>query len=162
MRRRGVCPAVWLAMTIIFWQPGAAAAGDSAFPPEVKPMLEHLAIVSEMMRTCGHVRPDLTAQLHDAWAAWQERNARVAETLEALRQDAAGARSLKQVPARSPIAIPPAKAAEFVMAYNALKQTLRHQVEDQMRTGNMKFVRNCDEVLAQFWSGHFDYHSPKD
>jgi hypothetical protein len=136
-------------------------ARNSALPPDVKPMLEHLAIVSQMMRTCGHMRPDLAAQLHDAWTAWQMRNARVPETLDALRRDAAGATSQERVPAGSRIAISPAKAREFVIAYEALKQTLQHQVEDQMRMGDLNFVRNCDEVLAKFWSGRLDYHPPE-
>jgi hypothetical protein len=49
------------------------------------------------------------------------RNAQVSETLDALRQDAAGANSQDRVLAASPIAISPAKAREFVMAYAQLE-----------------------------------------
>jgi hypothetical protein len=158
MRRRGVYLAVWLAMTAICWQPRASAARNGALPPDLKPMLEHLAIVSEMMHVCGHMRPDLAPQLYDAWTAWQLRNARVPEILDALRQDAAGANSEEGAPAGPGIATSPAKAREFVMGYEALRQTLQYQVEDQLRTGNMKLVRNCDNVLAKFTSGRLDYH----
>jgi hypothetical protein len=84
-----------------------------------------------------------------------------AENTRRAAADAARANSQERAPAGSPIAISPAKAREFVMAYEALRQTLQHQVEDQMRMGNMKFVRNCDGVLAKFRSGRLDYHSPE-
>ena len=161
MRCRGGYKVVWFAMTAICWQPTASMACSSDLPPDVKPMLEHLAIVSQMMDTCGHTRPDLATQLNDAWVAWQARNARVPETLDALRQAAAGANSQERGPAGCPIAISPAKAREFVMAYEALRQTLQHQVEDQMRMGNLNFVSNCDDVLAKFWSGRLDYPPPQ-
>jgi hypothetical protein len=57
MRRRSVYPAVWFAMTVICCD--ASEARDNALPSDLKPMLEHLAIVSEMMRVGEHVRPDL-------------------------------------------------------------------------------------------------------
>jgi len=104
MRRQCGYTAVWFAMTAICWQPAASAARNSALPPDVKPMLEHLAIVSEMMRTCGHMRPDLAVQLHDAWMAWQMRNARVPKTLDALRETPPGqtARNVRRRDLRSP------------------------------------------------------------
>ncbi|MBO0738628.1 MAG: hypothetical protein J2P48_18990 [Alphaproteobacteria bacterium] len=146
-------------MTIICRHADANEACDSGLPPDVKPMLAHLAIVSEMMRTCGHVRPDLAAPLHDAWAAWQVRNARVLEILDTLRQDADRANSPKRAPPGAPLAKSRAEASELVMGYEALKETLQHQVEDQVRKGNMRFVGNCDEVLAKFSSGRLDYHT---
>jgi hypothetical protein len=123
-------------------------------------MLEHAAIVSEMMRACGHARSDLAVQLRAAGAAWWIRNANVREVLAALTQDAAGVMSGRGGLTPSPSAVSPAKAAEILDAYNALRGALRRQVEEQAQRGNKSFVRNCDEMLAKLSSGALDYRLP--
>jgi hypothetical protein len=37
---------------------------------------------------------------------------------------------------------------------------LADEVEEQAQMDNLKFVRDCDEVLANLSSGHLDYRSP--
>ena len=56
-------------------------------------MLEHAAIVAEMMHACRHTRSDLAARLSEAWSAWWIRNGRVQQALAALTNDAAGVRA---------------------------------------------------------------------
>jgi hypothetical protein len=56
--------------------------------------------------------------------------------------------------------VSPAEATEILDAYQTLQKMLRRQVRAQLRAGNMKLVRNCDEVLEKFISGQLDYHSP--
>jgi hypothetical protein len=123
-------------------------------------MLEHAAIVSEMMRACGHTRSDFAVQLRAARAAWWIRNASVREVLAGLTKDAAGAMREHGGLAPSPSAVSRARAAEVLDAYKALRVALRRHVEEQAQRGNMNFVRNCDEVLAKLSSGALDYRPP--
>ena len=62
---------VWAAMmiTMICCPAVLVAAGDNTLPPDLKPMLEHAAIVAEMMHACRHTRSDLAARLSEAWSA---------------------------------------------------------------------------------------------
>jgi hypothetical protein len=138
----------------------SGAAGDDTFPPDIKPMLEHVAILLEMMRACIHVRPDLAAQLRDAWSAWSVRNASVQETLAKLRQDATAENSKEDAPQPYLSVVSRSEAARILNAYKASRITLRDQVEEQAQLGNMKFVSNCDEVLAKMSSGRLDYRPP--
>src|SRR5437588_6745759 len=78
MRRQGRNLAVWAGMMMLCYPAGPRAAEGNILPPDLKPMLEHAAIVSEMMRACGHARSDLAVQLRAARAAWWIRNARAA------------------------------------------------------------------------------------
>jgi alkanesulfonate monooxygenase SsuD/methylene tetrahydromethanopterin reductase-like flavin-dependent oxidoreductase (luciferase family) len=158
MRRRCRYLIVWAAMTMIIvnW-PVSAASGDNPPPPDVKPMLAHAAIVAEMMHACGHARTDLAARLADAWAAWWTRNGKVQQTLAALRKSATTVRSEERAPEISQSHISAAEAGEILAAYKRLRQSLRQQVEEQVQNGNMKFVGNCDEVLAKLTSGRLDY-----
>jgi hypothetical protein len=57
----------------------------------------------------------------------------------------------------SPSVISRREAAEILDGYRALRLSLRHQVEEQAQRGNLRFVRNCDEVLTNLSSGHLDY-----
>jgi len=61
MRRRCRCFIFWVAMmmTVICCPEVLVAAGDNTLPPDLKPMLEHAAIVAEMMHACRHTRSDL-------------------------------------------------------------------------------------------------------
>jgi hypothetical protein len=142
MRRRDGNLAAWAAMMMMLCYPaGSCAAGGNIFPPDLKPMLEHAAIVSEMMRACGHMRSDLAVQLGAARAAWWIRNARVREALAELKEDAAGATSKEGTLEPSPPVVSPAKAAAIMDAYKALRESLRQQVEEQALRGNMAQLR---------------------
>src|ERR1700746_2424900 len=149
---------VWatMAMTMIDG-PISAAPGDNTLPPDLKPMLTHAAIVAERMHACGHTRPDLAARLADAWSAWWARNAKVEQTLAALRQRATAVRREERAPEISQLHISPAEAGEILAAYKRLRQLLRREVEEQAQQGNMKFADNCDDVLAKLMSGRLDY-----
>ena len=113
------------------------AAGDSTLPPDLKPMLEHAAIVAEMMHACRHTRSDLAARLSEAWSAWWTRNGRVQQALAALTNDAAGVRSEDGAPEISRSLVSPAEAGEILAAYKRLRQLLRRQVAEQAQLGNM-------------------------
>jgi hypothetical protein len=145
-----------MAMTMIDL-PVSAAPGDNALPPDLEPMLAHAAIIAEMMHACGHTRTDLAAQLADAWSAWLARNAKVQQTLAALRKKASAVRSAERAPEISQLHISPAEAGEILAAYKRLRQLLRRQVDEQAQQGNMKFAGNCDDVLAKLMSGRLDY-----
>ena len=97
-------------MTMICCPAPFVAAGDNTLPPELKAMLEHAAIVTEMMHACRHTRSDLAARLSEAWSAWWTRNDRVRQSLAALTNDAAGVRSEDGAPEISrSLASPPTK-----------------------------------------------------
>jgi hypothetical protein len=160
MRRQGRNLALWAGMMMLCYPAGSRAAEGRILPPDLKPMLDHAAIVSEMMRACGHMRSDLAVQLRAAGAAWWIRNARVQKALAELTEDAARASSKDGGLAPSPSAVSPAKAAEIMGAYKALREVLRRQIEDQVQRGNLNFVRNCDEVLVKLSSGALDYQLP--
>ncbi len=157
MHRRSRNLAAWAAMIMLCYPAGSGAAEGSILPPDLKPMLEHAAIVSEMICACGHTRSDLAVQLRAARAAWWIRNARVQKALAQLTEDAAGATSKDHGLAPSPSALLPPKAIEILDAYKALRKSLRRQVEERAQRGNMNFMRNCDEVLVKLTSGALDY-----
>ena len=133
------------------------AAGDNTLPPDLKPMLEHAAIVAEMIHACRHTRSDLAVRLSEAWSAWWTRHGRVQQALAALTNDAAGVRSEYGTPEISRSLVSPAEAGEILAAYKRLRQLLRRQVAEQVQLGNEKFVGNCDDVLAKLGSGRLDY-----
>jgi hypothetical protein len=160
MRRQGKNLVLWAGMVMLCYPAGPRAAEGNILPPDLKPMLEHAAIVSEMMRACGHTRSDLAVQLRAARAAWWIRNARVQQALTELTKDAAGARSKDSGLAPSQSAVSPAKAAEIMGAYKALREGLRRQVEEQVQRGNLNFMHNCDQVLVKLSSGALDYRPP--
>ena len=68
MRRQGKTWPRGPAMMLLCYLARSGAEG-SILPPDLKPMLEHAAIVSEIMRICGHTRSDLAVQLRAARAA---------------------------------------------------------------------------------------------
>ena len=144
-------------MTMICCPAPFVAAGDNTLPPELKAMLEHAAIVAEMMHACRHTRSDLAARLSEAWSAWWTRNGRVRQSLAALTNDAAGVRSKDGAPEISRLLASPEEAGEILAAYKRLRQLLRRQVAEQVQLGNEKFVGNCDDVLAKLGSGRLDY-----
>jgi hypothetical protein len=150
---------VWAAIitTMICCPAVLVAAGDNTLPPDLKPMLEHAAIVAEMMHACRHTRSDLAVRLSEAWSAWWTRNGRVQQALAALTNDAAGVRSEDGAPEISGSLVSPAEAGEVLAAYKRLRQLLRRQVAEQAQLGNMNFVGNCDDVLAKLTSGLLDY-----
>jgi hypothetical protein len=79
-------------------------------------MLEHAAIVAEMMHACRHTRSDLAARLSEAWSAWWIRNGRVQQALAALTNDAAGVQSEDGAPEISRSLVSPAEAGEILAA----------------------------------------------
>jgi hypothetical protein len=50
--------------------------------------------------------------------------------------------------------------AQLLDGYKAVRLSLRHEVEEQAQMDSLKFVRDCDEVLADLSSGHLDYRLP--
>jgi hypothetical protein len=150
---------VWAAIitTMICCPAVLVAAGDNTLPPDLKPMLEHAAIVAEMMHACRHTRSDLAVRLSEAWSAWWTRNGRVQQALAALTNDAAGVGSEDGAPEISGSLVSPAEAGEVLAAYKRLRQLLRRQVAEQAQLGNMNFVGNCDDVVAKLTSGLLDY-----
>jgi hypothetical protein len=147
-------------LTIVHRPAVLVSAGDNTLPPDLKPMLEHAAIVEEMMHACCHARSDLAVQLGEEWAAWWTRNATLQQALAALRKDAARGESKEDAPNISPAAASAAQAGEILNAYRELRRLLRRQVEEQVQLGNMKFVGNCDDVLAKLAGGRLDYRPP--
>ena len=138
MRRHCRYLIVWAAMAMtIIDGPVSAAPGDNSLPPDLKPMLAHAAIVAEMMHVRGHTRTDLATRLADAWSAWWARNAKVQQTLAALRKRATAVRSEEGPPEISQSHISPAEAGEILAAYKRLRQLLRRQVEEKAQPGNM-------------------------
>ena len=53
-------------MTMICCPAVLVAAGDNTLPPDLKPMLEHAAIVAEMIHACRHTRFDLAVRLGES------------------------------------------------------------------------------------------------
>jgi hypothetical protein len=77
--------------------------------------------------------------------------------LAALGKSATTVRCEERAPEISQSHISAAEAGEILAAYKRLRQSLRQQVEEQVQNGNMKFVGNCDDVLAKLTSGRLDY-----
>ena len=114
-------------MTMICCPAPFVAAGDNTLTPDLKAMLEHAAIVAEMMHACRHTRSDLAARLSEAWSAWWTRNDRVRQSLAALTNDAAGVRSEDGAPEISRSLASPEEAGEILAAYKRLCQLLRRR-----------------------------------
>jgi hypothetical protein len=103
-------------------------------------MLDHAAIVEQMVRSCRDSRPELDAALDTARRAWWNRNAEVREAIDELTRDADDARS-----------------REFLDYYRTLVMSLRAQIAHQRMQGHTEYAERCDGVLRDLTSGHFDY-----
>jgi hypothetical protein len=121
-------------------RPSLGAVGEPELPADLPAMLDHAAIVEEMLRTCGHARPDLAASLAAARRGWWERNGRVRETLQTLR--AAPEDSHR-------------KAA--LSRYDSLRRALHEQVEARDDAGDTGYAAGCDDILRELTAGRLDY-----
>jgi hypothetical protein len=134
---------VALIALLLLARPPPGAAGEPEMPADLPAILDHAAIVEEMLRTCGHARPELADSLAAAGRAWWERNARVRETLRMLR-------AAPENPRR--------KAA--LERYDSLRQALHEQVEIRRDAGDTGYAAGCDEVLRKLTDGRLDYAAP--
>jgi hypothetical protein len=132
--------ALWLvALLAIACAPLAQASTDKD-AAELVDMLDHAAIVEQMVRSCRDSRPELDAALDTARRAWWNRNAEVREAIDELTRDADDARS-----------------REFLDYYRTLVMSLRAQIAHQRMQGHTEYAERCDGVLRDLTSGHFDY-----
>jgi hypothetical protein len=137
-RRRGLCFAG--AALFLLARSSLGAADELEVQADLPAMLEHAAIVEEMLRACGHARPDLAESLTAAWRGWWERNSRVRETLQMLR-------AAPETPRR--------KAA--LARYNSLRRALHEQVEIRDDAGDTGYAVGCDDILGKLTTGRLDY-----
>src|SRR5690242_9209521 len=108
-RRLTVCLAALATMAT----PLAHAATDRN-ATELVSMLDHAAIVEQMVRSCRDARPELADAFQAARQAWWGRNAEVRATIDDLRRDPNDARG-----------------REFLAYYEAVVVSLRAQMEHQ-------------------------------
>jgi hypothetical protein len=71
--------------------PQAQAATDRN-ADELVSILDHAAIVQQMVRSCREARPELADAFEAARGAWWSRNAEVSAAIKDLRHDPGGAR----------------------------------------------------------------------
>jgi hypothetical protein len=109
-------------------------------PSDLGPMLEHFAIVQEMVRACGHARPDLSNDLGTAWQAWLRRNWQVRDALETAKRLSNS---------------PEGKATLYL--FNSLQTALEERTKTLDETGNTQYTVRCDGILQDIRSGHLDY-----
>lgn len=115
-------------------------AEDVTLPLDLGPMLEHAAIVEEMVRACGHTRSDLSDDFSEAWQDWLGRNQRINAALET-------AKHLAGTPAGDAI----------LYLFHSFQTALEDQTKTLDETGNGFYAARCDGVLADLKSGHWDY-----
>lgn len=115
-------------------------AEDVTIPADLGPMLEHAAIVEEMVRACGHTRSDLSNDLSAAWQAWLRRNGRVNSALETTKH-------LAGTPAGDTI----------IYLFHSLQTGLEDRTKSLDETGTAQSAARCNGVLADLRSGHLDY-----
>lgn len=117
---------------------GQDAPGDLRLPPDMMSMIEHVAILEEMIEVCGRTRPDLLGSIRRAQAAWWQRNAVRAALLELL--DTAETSSASK---------------EALARYAALHRRLENELQAPETAG-----QNREWVLDRMTSGRLDYAKP--
>jgi len=118
----------------------SAISAETSPPADLGAMLEHAAIVENMVSACGHARPDLATQLGEARETWWKRNSRVADALHAI----------EQAPAT-----PYRNAA--LQLYHALQRSLQEQIDTLRQTGHTEYLQQCDGLPQELTSGRLDY-----
>lgn len=119
-------------------------AEDKTVPADLGPKLEHLAIVEEMVRACGHARSDLSAEIAAAWQVWLQRN-----------PDVMGALDLAQRLAGTP------QGDAVLYLFHSLQTSLDEQTNTLEATGNQQYAARCDGIVADLKSGRLDYHAAR-
>lgn len=119
--------------------PANANAEDHV--PDLIAILDHAAIVEDMVRACGHARPDLGDKLAEARTAWWQRNSIVQETIAELKRDAR----------TSP------ESKSLLQYYEALKEKFIRDLPDSEVQGNARLMNYCETVLQRISNGALDY-----
>jgi hypothetical protein len=117
-----------------------AHAATDRIATELVSMLDHAAIVEQMVRSCRDARPELADAFQAARQAWWGRNAEVRATIDDLKRDPDDARG-----------------REFLAYYEAVVLSLRAQMEHQRAQGHTEYAGRCDDVLRDLASGQLDY-----
>jgi hypothetical protein len=100
-------------------------------------MLEHAAIVEEMARACGHLRPARSGDFSEAWKGWLRRNRHVSEALETVTRLAG------------------TLAGDAILyIFHSLHTAFADHTNALDSTGNNQYAARCDTVLADIRSNH--------
>jgi hypothetical protein len=102
-------------------------------------MIEHVAIVEEMIEVCGRTRPDLLGSIRQAQAVWWQRNAAVRVAMLELLHTAETSSASK----------------EALAQYAALHRRLENELQAPETAG-----QNCEWVLDRMTSRRLDYAKP--
>jgi hypothetical protein len=132
-------PVLCVAILTVTLLAGQVAANDPEIPPDAAAMVEHAAIVEQMISTCGRDRPDLLGSIRQAEVAWWQRNAGVGATMQQLLNTKESA-----------------KSNELLAHYAAVYHRLQEQVQDRKTTGHV-----CDAFLDDLAHGKMDYSAPE-
>lgn len=103
-------------------------------------MLDHTAIVGEMIRACGHARPDLAEPLSAAQTAWWQRNTLVRDMLTKLRKNDGGANS-----------------AYMAQYFAQTKASLRRKIHKLDESAEPAYAARCDDILHKLQDGRLDF-----
>jgi hypothetical protein len=133
--------AAWLAAATALGPAAGVRAEPTEEMAEMLGMLDHAAIVQEMVRACRDARPELAAALEGESQAWWSRNAALREAVDGLASD-------RDTP----------REREFRAYYEALLGSLARQLEGQRRAGHTEYASRCDGVLRDLAAGRLDYH----
>ena len=120
-----------------------ADAAETAIPADLGPMLEHAAIVEEMVQACAEMRPELADELATAWRDWRQRNERVGEAIEATTR-------LTETHAGSTI----------IYLYHSLQSSLQKQSKTLEGMSSDQYESRCEAILANLVTGRLDYRPP--
>ena len=129
-------------MTVLFTSTAWSGSTGEPDTGDLVSMMDHAAIVETMASACENSRPDLAKPFKEAEQLWWVRNAQIHETLASLERE---------------IGMPRAKA--FLDYFNTLQRSLRQQIEEERRIGNVRYATRCDGVLEDLTHGRLDYRS---
>lgn len=118
---------------------GQAAANDLELPSDAVAMVEHAAVVQQMIDICGRTRPDLLGSLRQANVAWWQRNTGVSATMQKLLNTRESS----------------SKSNELLAHYAAVYHRLEEQAQDLGTTG-----QTCETLLDDMAHGKMDYSAP--
>jgi hypothetical protein len=119
---------------------GQPAPNDTDIPSDAEAMVEHAAIVEEMIDACGGTRPDLLGSLRQAHAAWWQRNKSVSATMQKLLNTREAA----------------PRSKELLAHYAAVYHRLETEVQDSGNAG-----QKCEWMLNEMAHGRLDYPEPR-
>lgn len=103
-------------------------------------ILDHTAIVGEMIRACGHARPDLAEPLSAAQTAWWWRNVLVRDMLAKLRKNDGDANS-----------------AYLAQYFAQTKASLRRRIDKLDESAEPAYAPRCDDILHKLQDGRLDF-----